>query len=141
MGRKPGCTSTTFVWYHCLPAVLRTDRGLQFTSQFFQEIFLLCGTKQVSGTAYHPQSQGLTEHANRVVIEGLRHYLHGVYADWDEHKSWQSSLPTIILCSLHWVLPLLSSYMGSNPVLPSHLLFRVPFQWSQSLRKNLQVQD
>mmetsp|Transcript_71211 Transcript_71211/g.148592 ORF Transcript_71211/g.148592 Transcript_71211/m.148592 type:complete len:951 (+) Transcript_71211:1853-4705(+) len=71
--------------YHGLPAILRTDRGSQFTGEFFREVFQLCGAKQALGTAYHPQSQGLVEHLNRTAIEGLRHYLHGLYEDWDEH--------------------------------------------------------
>eukprot|EP00961_Rhodomonas_salina_P233126 3150002-Rhodomonas_salina.2 len=65
--------------YHCLPAILCTDRGPQFTGQFFQSLFELCGTKQALGTAYHPRSQGLTKHANCTAIEGLRHYLNGLY--------------------------------------------------------------
>jgi hypothetical protein len=71
--------------FHGLPAVLRTDRGPQFTGQFFTELFRLCGTQQAFGTAYHPQSQGLTERANHTVIEALRHYLRGVFEDWEDH--------------------------------------------------------
>eukprot|EP00961_Rhodomonas_salina_P296497 3936405-Rhodomonas_salina.1 len=71
--------------FHGLPALLRTDRGGQFTGEFFREIFRLCGTKQAFGSAYHPQSQGLTEHANRTGIEALRHHLAGVFEDWEEH--------------------------------------------------------
>eukprot|EP00961_Rhodomonas_salina_P065670 882662-Rhodomonas_salina.3 len=56
---------------HELPAVLRTDRGSQFTGEFFREVFRLCGTRQALGTAHHPQSQGLAENANLTGIRGF----------------------------------------------------------------------
>mmetsp|Transcript_60919 Transcript_60919/g.125512 ORF Transcript_60919/g.125512 Transcript_60919/m.125512 type:complete len:1332 (-) Transcript_60919:1893-5888(-) len=71
--------------YHGLPKKLRTDRGSQFTSNFFTELCRLCGTKQAMSTSFHPESQGLTEHANKTIIESLRHYLQGLYETWDEH--------------------------------------------------------
>lgn len=59
--------------------------GSQFTGEFFREVLRLCGMRQVLGTADHPQSQGLTEHANRTGIEGIRHDLEGLHEEWDEH--------------------------------------------------------
>ena len=71
--------------FHGLPKVLRTDWGTQFMSSFFRELWRLSGTKQAMSTAYHPQSQGLTEHANKTIIESIRHYLKNMYETWDEH--------------------------------------------------------
>ncbi len=38
-------------------------------------------------TAYHPQTDGQTERANRTLEEMLRSYVHVTQSDWDEHLS------------------------------------------------------
>ena len=89
--KKLSATATAVLYFkhifrhHGLPAILRTDRGPQFVGEFFRAVFKLCGTRQKFGAAYHPQSQGLTEHANKTGIEALRHYLSGVFEDWEDH--------------------------------------------------------
>eukprot|EP00961_Rhodomonas_salina_P207699 2803254-Rhodomonas_salina.1 len=46
----------------------------------------LCGTSVRTSTASgHPETQGLTEHANRTIIYSFKHYLHSLYETWDEH--------------------------------------------------------
>ncbi len=71
------------------------------------------------GTAYSPQSQGLWN-TNQVVIEGLQHYLHCVYKDWDEHlTAVEFAYNHQVQPSLGPYLPLLSFFTGSIPVLPS----------------------
>jgi hypothetical protein len=71
--------------YHGLPAAIHTDRGSTFTSEFWTELMTLCGSKLKTSTAYHPQTQGLTERANRTILYSLKHYLHSLYEDWDLH--------------------------------------------------------
>lgn len=103
--------------YHGLPMRVRSDSGSQFVSTFLTELWRLCGTKQTLSTAYHPQSQGLVEHANRTLIESLRHYLHGVYEDWEDH------VPAVEFAYNHSVHPTLCispfEYLyGFNPRTP-----------------------
>ena len=45
----------------------------------------LCCTSVRTSTAYHPQTQGSTERANRTIIHSLKHYLNSLYENWDEH--------------------------------------------------------
>ncbi len=45
----------------------------------------LCGNQVRTSTAYHPQTQGLTERANSTIISSLKHHLHSLYESWDEH--------------------------------------------------------
>lgn len=45
----------------------------------------LCGTEVSTSTAFHPQTQGLTERANSTIIYSLKHYLHSLYETWDDH--------------------------------------------------------
>lgn len=43
----------------------------------------MLGVKQSMSTAFHPQSDGQTERANRVIEEMLRHYVNPHQDDWD----------------------------------------------------------
>eukprot|EP00961_Rhodomonas_salina_P049675 667681-Rhodomonas_salina.1 len=76
---------TQIFCYHCLPSAVHTDQGSTFTSYFWTSLILLCGTNKHTSTAYHPETQGLTERANCTIIYSLKHYLHSLYETWDEH--------------------------------------------------------
>jgi transposase InsO family protein len=53
------------VWkLHGLPEELLTDRGSQFASEMMKELLRLLGIKRALTMAYHPQSDGQTEHIN-----------------------------------------------------------------------------
>ena len=45
-----------------------------FTSEFFEEVLRLLGTRHQCSTAYHPQTDGQTERVNHVLGNMLRHY-------------------------------------------------------------------
>lgn len=70
---------------HGLPREMLTDRDPRFMSAFFQECLGLFQTKHKVSTAFHPQTDGLTERYNRVVEDTLRHYVCADQTDWDEH--------------------------------------------------------
>ena len=57
----------------------------RFTSLFWRSLWEQLGTKLHMSTAYHPQSDGQTERANRVLEEALRAYVSPLHDDWDEH--------------------------------------------------------
>ena len=60
--------------HHGVPDTIITDRGSVFTSDFFEEVLRLLGTRRQSSTVYHPQTDGQTERVNRVLGDMLRHY-------------------------------------------------------------------
>ena len=68
---------------HGLPETIVSDRDTRFTSAFFKEICSQLGIKQNMSTAFHPQSDGLTERNNRTLEEMLRHYVDPTQDDWD----------------------------------------------------------
>ena len=73
-----------------MPKQLVHDRDPRFTSQLWQELWTLLGTKTSASTAFHPQSDGQTERMNRTVEQVLRaHLLH------DKHTSWLDALPYV----------------------------------------------
>lgn len=69
---------------HGVPQTLVTDRGTQFMSEFWQEIFRIAGTDTKASTAAHPQTDGQTERANRTLIAGLRAFVSHQQDDWDK---------------------------------------------------------
>ena len=63
---------TDIVRLHGVPQSMVSDRDPVFTSTFWRELMRLMGTKLHMTTAFHPQSDGQSEAANRVIIMYLR---------------------------------------------------------------------
>ena len=78
---------------HGIPSIIYTDRGSQFTSKFWKELWGLFGTQLRYSTAYHPQTQGIVERMNAVIGQVLRCTLAQMY----EIKNWVEILPTVEL--------------------------------------------
>jgi transposase InsO family protein len=57
---------------HGLPQSIVSDRDTVFTSLFWQELMRLTGIKLHMTTAFHPQSDGQTQAANKVIVMYLR---------------------------------------------------------------------
>jgi transposase InsO family protein len=70
--------------YHGLPKAIISDRDPRFTSKFWRALWAETGTELRMSTAYHPQSDGQTERANRTLEEALRAYVNYQQDDWDE---------------------------------------------------------
>ena len=71
-----------------LPDILISDRGPQFAAKVFQEIRKALKIDHRMSTAYHPQTDGETEHVN----QELEIYLQ-MFCTNEPHK-WKSFLPT-----------------------------------------------
>ena len=65
-----------------VPSKIVSDRDVKFTSSFWQELFRLLGTRVALSTAYHPQTDGLTERFHRSVEQVLRCYCSGMLDQW-----------------------------------------------------------
>jgi hypothetical protein len=72
---------------HGVPESILSDRDPRFTAHFWRALWSQLGTKLVMSTAYHPQTDGQTERANRTLEEMLRSYVEWRQTDWDEHLS------------------------------------------------------
>ena len=69
-----------------VPAALTSDRGAQFTSEFWSELCHLLGVDHNTTTAYRPQANGLVERFHRRLKDSLRARLAG--PDWMSHLPW-----------------------------------------------------
>ena len=73
--------------HYGLPEVIIADRDPRWNSIFWRSVFQSLGTSTRLSTAYHPQTDGQTERANRMLEEMLRSYIHPHGDDWDIHLS------------------------------------------------------
>lgn len=75
----------TIFRYHGIPLKIISDRDPKFMSAFWRSLFKMLGTQLAPSTAYHPQTDGLTERANRTVQEMLRVFIQGCdETEWDK---------------------------------------------------------
>lgn len=70
---------------HGLPESILSDRDPRFTAHFWRAFWSQLGTTLTMSTAYHPQTDGQTERANRTLEEMLRSRINFQQNDWDEH--------------------------------------------------------
>ena len=75
------------VHLHGVPQSIVSDRDPVFTSAFWQEHMRLTGTKLFMSSAFHPQTDGQTEAANRVIVMYLRCF------SGDRPRQWLRWLP------------------------------------------------
>jgi len=76
------------VWkLHGLPKYVVSDHGPQFVARFTRELYQLLRIKLASSTAWHPQTDGQTEHVN----QELNQYLWLFVNKWQDN--WYDLLP------------------------------------------------
>jgi transposase InsO family protein len=69
-----------------VPAVLTSDRGVQFSSAVWGSFTAKLGVQHAMTTAYHPQSNGMVERLHRRLKDALRARL--ATAAWPQHLPW-----------------------------------------------------
>jgi hypothetical protein len=108
---------------HGVPKKIVSDRGTQFTSQFWQKLHDSLGTKLNFSSAYHPQTNGQTKRINQILEDMLRACALQ-YGD-----SWDKSLP-------YAEFSYNNSYQKSLKMAPFEALYgrkcRTPLFWNQT---------
>ncbi|GFX36810.1 transposon Ty3-I Gag-Pol polyprotein [Trichonephila clavipes] len=69
---------------HGAPRVIITDRGAVFRSRLVPLVDDLCNIDHRFTTAYHPQTNGLTERFNKTLADMLSMYVDVEQKNWDE---------------------------------------------------------
>ena len=73
-----------FICLFGAPEIISTDRGTQFTSKLFCDLSKIIGSRNVTSTSYHPQSQGLVERYNFTLQTMLSTLITKKQTNWDE---------------------------------------------------------
>ena len=68
-----------------LPEAILSDRDPRFTSQFWRELFRLMDVKLRFSTAYHPQTDGQSEVAIRILENVMRPFVEERPQNWSEY--------------------------------------------------------
>ena len=86
-------------WYceNGLPSEIMSDRDKFFVSQFWKALHKLTGVKLKLSTAYHPETDGSSEHANKTVNQALRYHV-----EWNQF--WAGCMPCQESISIWWTL-------------------------------------
>jgi hypothetical protein len=87
----PNQTATTCAEAFCMrwvcelgmPMQLHSDKGPQFEAKVFQKTCHMLGIHKTRTTAYHPQSDGQTERANRTLEDVLAKLVRDMPDEWD----------------------------------------------------------
>ncbi len=75
--------------HHGLPKNIMSDRDVIFTSNFWMHLHKLIGVNLQMSSAYHPESDGSMEHANRTITQMICNCVS------PDQKDWVARLPAI----------------------------------------------
>ena len=67
-----------------LPKFIWSDQGSNFMSGIFQQVMFELGIKQLTSSAYHPESQGALERFHQTLKNMIHSYCFDTEKDWDE---------------------------------------------------------
>jgi len=99
-----------------LPSKIISDRDPRFTSHFGRALANKIGTKQNLSTAFHPQTDGLSERKNQWVEQYLRLVANAQQGDWSQWLTVASAVHNDHVNSTLGVTPI-EALLGYRPTL------------------------
>ncbi|GJX04573.1 putative reverse transcriptase domain-containing protein [Tanacetum coccineum] len=105
MERLARLYSNEIVARHGVPILIISDRDSRFTSRFWQSIQEALGTRLDISTAYHPQTDGQSEHTIQTLEDMLRACVLDFGGSWEVHLplvefSYNNSYHFSVRCAL-----------------------------------------
>nr|KYP64474.1 Transposon Ty3-G Gag-Pol polyprotein [Cajanus cajan] len=107
---------------HGFPRSLILDRDPIFFSQFWRELFRLSGTKLHMSTAYHPQTDGQTKVANKILQQYLRSFVHHRPSLWGKLLPWAEWCFNTTVKSSTGLTPFEAMFGHPPPNIPQNLI-------------------
>ena len=90
---------------HGIPTKVVSDRGPQFAARLMKALYQRLGITHALTTAYHPQSNGQTEHANQEVERHLQLFTNARQDDWVKHLPTAEFVLNNRMHSVHQMTP------------------------------------
>ena len=106
---------------HGMPEKIISDRGTQFESALWMETVERLGSRVALATTHHPQTNGITERANRTLLQMIRRVCENKGAEW---VKWLPLLEFAYNSSVHSstrISPFYVNY-GYSPRVPASFL-------------------
>lgn len=102
---------------HGVPRRIISDRGKVFIGKIMNYVYKLLDIEKLTTTAYHPQTDGLTERLNQTLVNILSKYVGSKHKDWDVYlpfalHAYRTAIQTSTKFSPHYLL------YGREPVTP-----------------------
>jgi len=123
-----------------LPRQLHSDQGRNFESSLVKELCEIVGVNKTRKTPFHPRSDGLTERANRTILQMLR------ATTSQNPQEWPSKIPSILSAyrmtehSTTRASPN-RAMLGREVLLPASLIAAPPEEIKPSVPYNIQFQN
>ena len=104
---------------HGLPVDMVSDRGPQFSSQFWKVFCTLIGSSASLSSGFHPQSNCQSERANQNLETTLRFLVSANPTTWSQQLVWVEYARNTLPCSATGLSPLECCLgLGLAPALP-----------------------
>ncbi|GAU38891.1 hypothetical protein TSUD_67540 [Trifolium subterraneum] len=124
--------------HHGFPHSLVSDRDPVFISNFWRELFRLCGTKLRMSTSYHPETDGQTDVFNRVLEQYLRSFVHKHPQQWFSYLHLAEWCYNTSLHSSTGFSPFEITFGKPPPCIPHYLMGSSPIEAVDSILSNRQ---
>jgi hypothetical protein len=119
------------------PKHLQSDQGKNFVSVMVKELCKVCGTKQVTSSSYHSQSQGAVERLNQTLSRMISKYVHSSQENWNEYLAPASYAHNTRTNEATGFSPFLLLY-GRDPMLPLDVGALQMTGYNKGIRAHLQ---
>jgi len=70
---------------HGVPQEVVSHRDIRFTADYWREVARILQTKLLMSTAFHPETDGLSENSNQMVVLYLGGFATQDQANWDDY--------------------------------------------------------
>jgi hypothetical protein len=132
--------ATEFIPRYGAVQELLSDNGPEFRSELIQEISNTFNIHKVFSSAYHPQSQGITENMNKNLLHMVKLYINEDQNDWDIYVNFILFAYRSAMHSSTFFSPFYLVY-GRDPLLPSEINYGLRFPRVKNIKEHKDLLD